>query len=68
MKSIENRSFDRIREFGETRLLLQRELIPAGNLPARAVGRIERGEEVMRVYSFVKVTGALKVDLKSLLL
>ena len=44
MKSIEIKVGERIRTLRESRGLLQRQLASEAGLPARTVGRIERGE------------------------
>ncbi len=67
MKSIKKKIGERIRFLRESSGLLQRELAKAADLPARTVGRIERGEVDPRLSSLVKIADALKIDIRDLL-
>lgn len=67
MKNIEIKLGNKIRESREVKGLLQRELADKAGLPARTVGRIERGEVDMRLSSLTKIAKALRVNIKDLL-
>jgi transcriptional regulator with XRE-family HTH domain len=66
VKTIEVKVGERVRALREERGLLQRQLATAAGLPARTVGRLERGEADARLSTLAKIASALKVDVKDL--
>jgi transcriptional regulator with XRE-family HTH domain len=67
MKNVEKQLGAQIRRQRKKRDMLQRELAEAAGVPARTVGRIERGEVDLRLSTLRKIAKALDVDIKELL-